>query len=74
MSAYYPLEFALTSTGLMYTQVFNVFGFPSTAVPLGFDKNGLPIGIQVIAGPFQDKLCIAVAKELSKIGGWVPPS
>lgn len=67
-------EFWLTSMGLTYTMIFNVLGFPSTAVPMGLDRNGVPIGIQVIAAPNQDKLCIAVAKELSKIGGWVPPS
>ncbi|XP_014615331.1 PREDICTED: fatty-acid amide hydrolase 2-B-like [Polistes canadensis] len=52
----------------------NCFGFPATNVPMGFDKNGLPIGFQVIAAPYQDRLCLALAKELEKsFGGWVPP-
>lgn len=35
-------------SGVMYTMFFNVMGFPSTHVPMGKDKNGLPIGFQVI--------------------------
>jgi len=27
--------------------VFNVLGLPSTNIPLGFNKEGMPIGIQV---------------------------
>ena len=34
-------------SGVMYTMFFNVMGFPSTHVPMGKDKNGLPIGFQV---------------------------
>jgi hypothetical protein len=30
--------------------------------------------LQVVAAPYKDHLCIAVAKELQKaFGGWVPP-
>lgn len=30
--------------------------------------------LQVVAAPHQDRLCLAVAKELGeKFGGWVPP-
>lgn len=43
-----------------------------TQVPMGL-KNGLPVGIQVVAAPYQDRLCIAVAKELERaFGGYVP--
>lgn len=52
---------------------WNVLKFPVTQVPLGL-KNGLPVGIQVVAAPYQDRLCLAVAKELEKaFGGYVPP-
>lgn len=48
--------------------------FPVTQVPLGLSKEGLPLGIQVVAAPYQDHLAIAVAKELEKaFGGYVPP-
>ncbi|XP_053680801.1 fatty-acid amide hydrolase 2-A-like [Anopheles nili] len=61
-------------TGFMYTMIMNALGLPATQVPLGFNRDGLPVGIQVVAGPNQDRLCIAVARELEKaFGGWQPP-
>ncbi|CAK9821482.1 Fatty-acid amide hydrolase 2 [Anthophora retusa] len=57
-----------------YWCIFNVLKFPVCQVPLGLDKNGLPIGVQVVAAPFNDHLCLAVARELERVfGGWVPP-
>ncbi|XP_020288043.1 fatty-acid amide hydrolase 2-like isoform X2 [Pseudomyrmex gracilis] len=59
----------------VYTYLFNTFGFPATHVPMGLNRDGLPIGVQVIAAPYQDRLCLAVAKELeTAFGGWIPPS
>ncbi|XP_017783292.1 PREDICTED: fatty-acid amide hydrolase 2-A-like [Nicrophorus vespilloides] len=61
--------------GVCYSMIFNVMGCPSTQIPIGFDKHGMPIGLQIVAGPNQDRLCLAVAEELSKhFGGWVPPT
>lgn len=60
--------------GVMYTMIFNILEFPSTHVPLGKDSNGHPIGIQVVAAPFQDRLCLCIAAELeAAFGGWVQP-
>ncbi|CAH1407241.1 unnamed protein product [Nezara viridula] len=57
-----------------YWSIFNVLKLPVTQVPLGMTKNGLPVGLQVVAGPNNDHLSIAVAEELEKtFGGWVPP-
>ncbi|XP_014467904.1 PREDICTED: fatty-acid amide hydrolase 2-like [Dinoponera quadriceps] len=58
-----------------YFCLFNALRFPVCQVPMGLDEHGLPVGIQVIAAPYNDHLCIAVAKELERaFGGWVPPS
>ena len=47
---------------------------PATQVPLGLDAEGLPLGVQVVAGPARDHLSIAVALVLEReFGGWVPP-
>lgn len=61
---------------LNYTTIINTMSVPSTHATLGLDPySKLPIGLQVIAGPGQDRLSIAVAVELErKFGGWVPPS
>lgn len=58
-----------------YTAIINVLGLPATACPLGLNKQGLPIGIQIIGGLYQDRLTLAVAEELERgFGGWVPPT
>ncbi|XP_015173756.1 PREDICTED: fatty-acid amide hydrolase 2 [Polistes dominula] len=58
-----------------YTAIINVLGLPATACPLGLNKEGLPIGIQVIGGLYQDNLTLTVAEEIEKaFGGWVPIS
>lgn len=52
----------------------NILGLPSTQVPIGLNSNNMPIGLQVIAGPDNDRLCLAVAEELEKeFGGWCHP-
>ncbi|XP_066252237.1 fatty-acid amide hydrolase 2-A-like [Euwallacea similis] len=57
-----------------YLIIANALGLPSTHVPCGFDRSGLPIGVQVLAAPYQDRLCLAVAEQLERcFGGWVPP-
>lgn len=58
-----------------YTAIINVLGLPATAVPLGLgQKEGLPIGLQIVANRNQDRLCLAVASELERaFGGWVAP-
>lgn len=57
-----------------YTGIINILGLPATACPLGLDKDGLPVGIQVVGNVNQDRLCLAVAEELESVfGGFVEP-
>jgi fatty acid amide hydrolase 2 len=67
-----------TTTGrpwlLTGAAVFNLAGLPVTEVPLGRSRKGLPLGVQVAAGPNRDHVSIAVALELERaFGGWQPP-
>ena len=56
------------------TIVFNLAAVPVTQVPLGLGQRGLPLGVQVAAGPARDHVSIAVALELERVfGGWIPP-
>jgi fatty acid amide hydrolase 2 len=65
----------LTPLDFIYTAVLNVMELPVTQVPLGLNRSGVPLGIQV-AGPWgKDHVPIAVAQFLeTTLGGWVPPS
>ena len=63
-----------TPFNFAYTGLFNALGFPVTQCPLGLSEEGLPLGLQVVAAPYQDHLSLAVARALEeKFGGWVSP-
>ena len=47
-----PLKMYL---GDIYTVSVNLAGLPAVSVPCGFDEKGLPIGLQMIAGCFEEK-------------------
>ena len=73
-NAYYHHRPKASPIDCIYTMIGNVLQLPITQVPLGLDTNKLPLGIQVMAGPLNDRLSIAVAGALSKaFGGWTPP-
>ncbi|XP_048460947.1 fatty-acid amide hydrolase 2 isoform X3 [Rhincodon typus] len=57
-----------------YTAIFNVLGLPVTQCPLGLSKDGLPLGIQLVANHHNDHLCLHVAQHLeTAFGGWQNP-
>lgn len=74
-AAPYHNEIPLLVGSTCYTHIFNVLGLPSTQCPVGFNRKGLPIGVQVVSGRGNDHLTIACAVELEKaFGGWIPPT
>jgi amidase len=62
-------------SGWSYRGVFNCTGWPVVVVRAGSSADGkLPIGVQVVAAPWREDICIAVASYLeSRSGGWQPP-
>lgn len=58
----------------VYTAVLNVMEFPSTQVPLGLGRAGVPLGVQVAARRGADHFTVAVAQQLERaLGGWQMP-
>ena len=49
-----------------YTEWFNLLGTPAAVVPLRKSPEGLPIGVQIVARPWQEELVISVAAELEE--------
>jgi Asp-tRNA(Asn)/Glu-tRNA(Gln) amidotransferase A subunit family amidase len=47
-----------------YTEWFNLLGTPAVVVPVGKSPEGLPIGVQIVARPWQEELVISVAAVL----------
>lgn len=56
-----PLEMYLED---IFTVQASLAGFPAISLPNGFDKNGLPIGIQVIANTFEEEKLLSFSKYL----------
>jgi Asp-tRNA(Asn)/Glu-tRNA(Gln) amidotransferase A subunit family amidase len=57
-----------------YTEWFNLLGTPAAAVPFGRSNEGLPIGVQIVARPWEEELVLAVAVELeAQRGEWQAP-
>lgn len=57
-----------------YTALLNVLQVPSTQVPMGLSRKGIPLGFQIVGAHGQDHRTIAVAVELERaFGGWVKP-
>ncbi|HKP38635.1 MAG TPA: amidase [Pyrinomonadaceae bacterium] len=57
-----------------YSQTFNVLGLPSLAVPVARTSAGMPIGVQVIGAPFEERTVFAAARVIEEaFGGWRMP-
>lgn len=55
--------------GDIYTIAVNLAGLPGISLPCGKDRNGLPIGLQLIGDCFQEKKLIQAAYTYEKIRG-----
>jgi aspartyl-tRNA(Asn)/glutamyl-tRNA(Gln) amidotransferase subunit A len=48
----------------VFTTHANLAGIPAISLPLSQTENGLPIGIQVLAGPFREEALLSFSKQL----------
>jgi amidase len=53
-----------------FTAPFNISGNPAISVPLGQSREGLPIGVQVVAAHGREDLLLAVAAQLEQAMPW----
>ena len=52
------------------TRLFNITGHPAVTVPCGFDRAGMPVGLQ-IAGRYKDETTVLrVASAYEKHAAW----
>ncbi len=49
---------------------FNVTGLPAITVCCGFSKSGMPLGLQIAAGAFQEELLLQVAYAYEQATSW----
>jgi amidase len=60
-----------------YSQWFNALACPAAVVPVGRvdlgEGSGLPIGVQIVARPFEDEIALGVAAIVDGAFGYRPP-
>ena len=49
---------------------FNVTGLPAISICCGFSKSGMPLGLQIAAGAFQEELLLQVAHAYEQATPW----
>ena len=74
------VEHVLSASGnmVLYRNAFpaNFTGLPALSVPCGLARNGLPLGLQLIARPFEESLLLRVAaayEQVSPAARRLPP-
>lgn len=58
-----PMQMYLSD---IYTTSVNLAGIPAINIPIGFDSNDLPIGVQLIANQFEENLLLQTVKFFNK--------
>ncbi|MCX5638551.1 MAG: amidase family protein, partial [Planctomycetota bacterium] len=54
----------------IYTIAANLAGIPAISIPCGFDENGLPIGLQILAPPFAEDKLLRIARMFERETDW----
>ena len=54
----------------IYTVAANLTGAPALSIPCGFDRNGLPIGMQLQGGAFAEAKLLDVAHRFQQATDW----
>jgi len=57
-----------------HTQWFNALAAPAAVVPVGRSPEGLPIGVQIVARPFEDETALGVAAVVDEAFGYRAPA
>ena len=50
---------------MFWAGLTGVAHLPSTVIPTGLNKDGLPIGVQIVGPEYGDLITIGIAEELS---------
>ncbi len=60
-----PVDTRLAAT--RFVRGINVLGFPALSLPCGGATNGLPVGLQMIARPFEESLLLTLGEALEPL-------
>jgi amidase len=54
----------------LFTGLFNVTGQPAVSLPVHVTDDGLPVGVQLVGGPFDEAGLLRVGAQLEQALGW----
>jgi aspartyl-tRNA(Asn)/glutamyl-tRNA(Gln) amidotransferase subunit A len=54
----------------IYTITANLAGIPGISIPCGLTRNGLPIGLQLLAAPFAEEKLMRIARVFERATDW----
>lgn len=61
-----PPHGGVDAASFAYTLPYSLLGSPCLVVPMGFDPSGLPLGIQLVAAPWNERLLFRIASALEE--------
>ena len=53
-----------------YTSPWNLLGLPALVLPCGFNRDGLPVSMQVVGRPFDEAMVFRVARAYERATDW----
>jgi aspartyl-tRNA(Asn)/glutamyl-tRNA(Gln) amidotransferase subunit A len=56
-----------TLMATIHTPAWNAVGFPALSVPMGTGSDGTPIGLQIVAPPFDDALALRIGDAYQRL-------
>lgn len=62
-----PIDSTTYKLSRQFILPFSYLGLPAISIPCGINKQGLPIGLQIIGNHFQDRLILQIATDLASI-------
>jgi Asp-tRNA(Asn)/Glu-tRNA(Gln) amidotransferase A subunit family amidase len=54
------------------SSVFNLLGMPAITIPFSRTDEGIPVGVQLVAAPYEEELLLHVAEKLEEVRGPFP--
>ena len=54
----------------VFTSVWNVTGLPALSLPLHQSPSGLPVGVQLVAGPWREDVLLQLGATLEQALPW----
>jgi aspartyl-tRNA(Asn)/glutamyl-tRNA(Gln) amidotransferase subunit A len=52
------------------TRAANYLDLPAASLPCGLDSQGMPVGLQIMAGPGDETMMVALAAAFEAVSGW----